>query len=108
MAIGYPLGAVIGGSIAAQLLKSGNWRVVFEFGAVCTAIFLPIVWWFVPESSAWLCRTQPPGALAEANRSLARLGYGPIAALPAPLATTSRGTPLGHLPAPASGGGPSW
>jgi benzoate transport len=95
MAIGYPLGAVIGGSIAAQLLKTGNWRVVFEFGALCTAIFLPIVWWFVPESVGWLCRTQPPGALAQANRSLARLGYAPIEALPAPLATTSRGTPLG-------------
>ena len=95
MAIGYPLGAVIGGSIAAQLLKGGNWRVVFEFGAVCTAIFLPIVWWCVPESVGWLCRAQPAGALAQANHSLARLGYGPIDALPAPLATTSRGTPLG-------------
>lgn len=95
MAIGYPLGAVIGGSIAAQLLKGGNWRVVFEFGAVCTAIFLPIVWWCVPESVDWLCRTQPPGALAQANRSLARLGYDPIEALPAPSAITSRGTRLG-------------
>src|SRR5579863_2723545 len=30
MAIGYPLGAIVGGSIAAQLLKGSTWRVVFE------------------------------------------------------------------------------
>jgi benzoate transport len=92
MAIGYPLGAIIGGSIAAHLLKSGNWRVVFEFGAASTAMFLPIVFWCVPESVGWLCQTQPPGALARINRSLARLGYAPIEALPARVARTSRGT----------------
>src|SRR5450631_2229026 len=39
MAIGYPIGAVIGGSIAALLLKQGDWRVVFVFGATATAVF---------------------------------------------------------------------
>ncbi|MGA8708632.1 MAG: MFS transporter [Steroidobacteraceae bacterium] len=76
MAIGYPLGAIIGGSIAAQLLKSGNWRVVFEFGAICTAVFLPLVYWCVPESVSWLCQKQPQDALSRLNRSLTRLGYG--------------------------------
>src|ERR1700680_2104428 len=33
MAIGYPLGAVVGGSIAAMLLARRDWRSVFEFGA---------------------------------------------------------------------------
>ena len=82
MAIGYPLGAIIGGSIAAQLLKGGSWRVVFEFGAICTALFFPLVLWCVPESVGWLCQIQPSDALARINRSLARLGYGAVAALP--------------------------
>jgi benzoate transport len=83
MAIGYPIGAVIGGSIAALLLKQGDWRVVFEFGAAATALFIPLVLWLVPESIAWLCQRQPPGALTSINRSLVRMGQKPIAALPA-------------------------
>jgi benzoate transport len=82
MAIGYPIGAVIGGSIASILLKSGDWRVVFQFGAVMTAVFIPLVWWFVPESIAWLCQRQPNGALASVNRSLVRMRQKPVAALP--------------------------
>jgi MFS family permease len=91
MAIGYPLGAIIGGSIAAHLLKSGNWRVVFEFGAICTAIFFPIVFWCVPESVGWLCQTQPANALERVNRSLVRMGYSPIGALPVAAPKTGRG-----------------
>ena len=34
MAIGYPLGAIVGGSIAAVLLSRSDWRAVFGFGAV--------------------------------------------------------------------------
>jgi benzoate transport len=82
MAIGYPIGAVVGGSIAALLLKGGDWRVVFEFGAVATAVFIPLVLWFVPESVSWLCRRQPAGALANVNRSLVRMGHAPVAELP--------------------------
>jgi benzoate transport len=82
MAIGYPIGAVIGGSIAAQLLKQGDWRVVFEFGAAATAAFLPLVFCFVPESVSWLCRRQPAGALAVVNRSLRRMRYSEVADLP--------------------------
>jgi benzoate transport len=83
MAIGYPIGAVIGGSIAALLLKQGDWRMVFEFGAAATALFIPLVWWLVPESISWLCQRQPAGALGSVNRSLARMGRSPVDALPA-------------------------
>jgi benzoate transport len=83
MAIGYPIGAVVGGSIAALLLKQGDWRVVFEFGAAATALFIPLVFWFVPESVSWLCQRQPSGALASVNRSLTRMGHPPVAQLPA-------------------------
>ena len=82
MAIGYPIGAVVGGSIAAALLKQGEWRVVFEFGAAATALFIPLVLWLVPESIAWLCQRQPAGALDSVNRSLLRMGQEPLAALP--------------------------
>jgi benzoate transport len=82
MAIGYPLGAVIGGSFAALLLKQGDWRVVFQFGAGATALFIPVVFLLVPESIYWLCQRQPLGALAKINRSLARMGHAAVSALP--------------------------
>lgn len=89
MAIGYPAGAAIGGLVAALLLKRGNWRVVFEFGAAATASFIPLVFWFVPESVSWLCQRQPAGALAAVNRGLRRMGYSPVAQLP-PIAVELR------------------
>jgi benzoate transport len=82
MAIGYPIGAVVGGSIAALLLRGGDWRAVFQFGAAATAAFVPLVFWLVPESISWLCERQPPGALARVNRGLIRMGHAPVAELP--------------------------
>jgi benzoate transport len=94
MAIGYPIGAVIGGSIAALLLKEGDWRVVFEFGAAATALFIPLVLWLVPESVSWLCRRQPAHALDDVNRGLRRMGYPPVAELPVISAEARRRTVL--------------
>lgn len=56
MSIGYPIGAVVGGTVAAHLLASGSWRSVFLFGAATTAVFIPIVVLLVPESPSWAHR----------------------------------------------------
>jgi MFS family permease len=82
MSIGYPLGAVFGGIVAARLLRGNDWRSVFYFGATVTAALIPLVFLFVPESVHWLVRKQPAGALDRVNRSLAKLGYAPASALP--------------------------
>jgi benzoate transport len=92
MAIGYPLGAIIGGSIAAVLLRRSDWRTVFEFGALVSGLLIPIVFCWVPESVVWLCQRQPAGALERINLSLARLGYARVDTLPAAaLAPRSQG-----------------
>ncbi|MFM9936787.1 MAG: MFS transporter [Novosphingobium sp.] len=82
MVIGYPLGATIGGTIAALLLKSGDWRVVFEFGAIATVVFIPLIWLFVPETPAYLLARRPPNALARINTSMAKLRLPTIDAMP--------------------------
>jgi MFS family permease len=82
MAIGYPVGAVLGGMAAAELLKVYDWRAVFYFGTVVTAALLPVVFFVVPESVHWLARKQPAGAVARINQTLGRMGHGPITALP--------------------------
>ncbi len=94
MVIGYPVGAFLGGLIAANLLKTHDWRNVFMFGGVATAVMLPLVWLFVPETPAWLEQKRPDGALAKINRTLAsfrlpaleRLGEQSAAAATASLA----------------------
>lgn len=83
MAIGFPLGGVIGGHFAATLLRSHDWRAVFWLGAGASAAFFPLVLLFVPESVPWLIARQPVGALAHINRTLARMGRPPATALPA-------------------------
>ena len=83
MAIGYPIGAVLGGLVVAQLLKGHDWRVVFHFGAIITAAFIPLVFLFVPESVSWLCQKQPRRALERINRALARMGHAAVGVLPA-------------------------
>ncbi len=84
MVIGYPLGGVLGGFVVEHLLAVGTWRDVFMAGAAATATFVPIVWWLIPESVAFLDRAQPAGALARINRILVRFGRGPVGALSAP------------------------
>ena len=82
MVIGYPIGAVIGGTIAALLLRDNDWRSVFQFGAFATATLIPIVYFFVPESIAWLCEKQPGNALQRINIVLKRMGKPAVASLP--------------------------
>lgn len=81
MVIGYPVGAFLGGLVAASLLKTHDWRAVFLFGGLMTAICIPLVLWLIPETPAWLAQARPAGALEKINRTLRGLGHAPLAAL---------------------------
>src|SRR5688572_14945928 len=59
MSIGYPVGAVLGGIVAARLLQGNDWRSVFYFGTAVTVALIPVVYFVVPESVHWLTRKQP-------------------------------------------------
>ncbi len=82
MTIGYPLGNVFCALLVSELLKTHDWRVVFEFAAILSAALFPVVWFGVPESISWLCRKQPAGALEKINATLKRMGRATIDALP--------------------------
>ena len=86
MAIGYPIGGVLGGSAAAWLLSHYDWRAVFIFGGLASAACLPIVWLRLPESIEFLAMKRPPNALERINAILARMGHGAASALPVPAA----------------------
>ncbi|MDE1146333.1 MAG: MFS transporter [Azospirillaceae bacterium] len=98
---GYPMGAILGGSAASWLLAvTGRWQSVFEFGAICTLCFIPLVLWLVPETIAFLLHKRPANALARINHTMVRQGREPLAALP-PLDVVKKGFSVAQLLAPA-------
>lgn len=99
MAGGYPIGTVLGGLAAAQLLAHYDWRSVFLFGAAWSAVMIVVTVWRVPESIAFLADRQPSGALDKINRILAAMGHASVSRL-APLGERAGRMPLSQLFAP--------
>ncbi len=75
MAIGYPLGGVVGGSAAAALLHTHGWQSVFVFGAIVTALMIIPVLLAVPESIDFLAMRGKGDVLSRINRILRRMGH---------------------------------
>jgi benzoate transport len=84
MAAGYPLGVIVGGAIASLLLARFDWRAVFEFGALATALLIPVAWLLLPESVSFLQQRQPARALERVNATLRRMGHAQVTELPRP------------------------
>ena len=78
MVIGYPLGGVIGGLAVQNLLVTGTWHDIFIWGAWCTAAFIPIVWFLLPESVSFLVRQKKSGTLERINRILTRFQHAQV------------------------------
>ncbi|WP_119729947.1 MFS transporter [Thermomonospora amylolytica] len=98
---GYAIGATAGGVIAAVLLDNGGWRPVFAFGAVATALLIPVVLWRLPESLDFLLTRRPAGALERLNRLLTAMRHAPVDALPpAPAKGRDAGPGLARILAP--------
>jgi MFS family permease len=82
MAIGYPVGATIGGVIAIQLIQDHGWPSVFLFGGALSILMIPVVVWLLPESLDFLLVKRPKNALPRVNAVLARMGRPALAVLP--------------------------
>ncbi|WP_298288228.1 MFS transporter [Novosphingobium sp.] len=83
---GYPLGAIIGGIAASEwLLPTYSWHAVFVFGAVVTAVLIPVILLLVPETAAYWATKRN---LAGVNRTLAAFGKPAISDLPVIVAGT--------------------
>lgn len=81
---GYPVGAVVGGSIVALLISTYGWRSAFLFGAILSGLMIPLVYRRLPESLDFLATRRPPAALGKINTILRRLGRPPLEKLPEP------------------------
>jgi benzoate transport len=95
---GYPLGATLGGSVAAFLITSSGWRSAFLFGAVCSALMVPLVIRALPESLDFLLARRPVDALPRLNDLLRRMGRPEVSQLPTrPEEPPPSGNPLDGL-----------
>ncbi|KQR07956.1 MULTISPECIES: MFS transporter [Xanthomonas] len=88
-ATGYPVGATIGGAIAALLVQHWSWPAVFWLGALGSLLCVPLVLAFLPESLDFLIARRPPHAHARFNAVLARMGMAPHPQLPLPPTQTA-------------------
>ncbi len=79
---GYPIGATLGGAIAALLITSYGWRSAFLFGAAASGLMIPVVIRSLPESLDFLLARRPPDALRRLNDLLRRMRRPEIAELP--------------------------
>ncbi|WP_188534252.1 MFS transporter [Kocuria dechangensis] len=79
---GYPIGATVGGLVAAPLIPQYGWQVIFGIGAALTVIMLAVSWKFLPESLDYLITRRPARALERVNGILTRIGKAPVEALP--------------------------
>jgi len=82
MHAGYPIGAIIGGLISVYLINAFGWRSVFIFGGAASAIMIPLVFLFLPESVNYLLDKQPRNALRDVNAIAGRLKLPLLETLP--------------------------
>lgn len=94
MAMGYPVGGVIGAVLAAVLLKTATWPAIFLVGAGWAAVLFPLVALGLPESPAFLAGSRASNALHKLNQLLVRCNQLPLDRLPAPPREARRGYAL--------------
>ncbi len=88
---GYSTGSIVGGLAAAWLLSGeGDWRSVFIFGGILSAVAWPLAFFILPESLDSLIARRPAGALERVNATLARLDHAPLSAMPDPEGASAR------------------
>lgn len=72
---GFAFGVYLGATFLSPLLKQYDWRVTFYLGSFLSFIFIPFVYFFVPETISYLERKRPENALERIQKIMHRLGH---------------------------------
>lgn len=101
--IGFPIGGMLGGLLAAYLLPNYGWPAIFMVASLFGVLMLPAMWRFLPEPIAPMIARPKSDTLKRVNDYLKRCGLQTVTQLPPP---TSDGqtTPLKALFAPGMAG----
>lgn len=100
MTIGYPVGGLIGGFAVAELVVTHGWQSVFVAGGLATAVFLPLIWFGLPESLEYLARKGTPAARHQIDAILARMGHPALGSDITLVAAPARGGSVAELLGP--------
>lgn len=79
---GFAFGVYLGATFLAPLLKQYDWRITFYLGAFLSLIFMPLVYFLVPETVSYIERKRPEDALERIQAILTRLGHPTPTTLP--------------------------
>jgi len=60
-----PLGGVLAGFLAAQIIPDYGWRVLFAAGGIVPMVLAVALWPVLPESPTFLARSTPPGSIGD-------------------------------------------
>jgi len=94
---GYPIGAMLTGFVAAEMLPQYGWQPLFVFAGVVSIAALPLVYLLLPESLEFLANQQGKGALKNINTVLRRMGHLQLAELPKKIVATRAGGGVSSL-----------
>jgi MFS transporter, AAHS family, 4-hydroxybenzoate transporter len=79
---GYPVGAVLSGLAANNLIANYGWRAMYFFAGIVTLLTIPFVFFLLKESLDFLFKKQPANALQKANSILIDMQLAPATILP--------------------------
>lgn len=82
--IGFPIGGMLGGLLAAFLLPTYGWPAIFIVASLFGLLMLPLVWRFLPEPIAPMIARPKSDTLQRVNDYLKRCGLQPVSQLPTP------------------------
>jgi benzoate transport len=82
MQAGYPVGATLGGMLAAVLITHYGWRAVYALAGFASTAMIFVVWRQLPESLEYLVTRQPKNALEKINKLLRSIGREPVSEIP--------------------------
>jgi MFS transporter, AAHS family, 4-hydroxybenzoate transporter len=79
---GYPVGAVLSGLVAAKVIPTEGWQIMFRIAGVISALSVPLVLLFLSESIDFYLNAQPKNALLKLNKILEKMNIQPLNELP--------------------------
>ncbi|GLU43953.1 MFS transporter [Muricauda sp. NBRC 101325] len=93
---GYPVGAVLSGLVAAEVVPNEGWQQLFRYAGLASFVTLPLIWFFLSESLEFYYKRQPQGALQKVNAILLKMNRPTLDELPEPT-KKSKGIPVKGL-----------
>ena len=79
---GYPIGAIITGFIAAEILPQHGWRPLFVLAGIVSFAAIPLVMIGLPESLEFLNKKRPKNALRKINKVFEKMALPALESLP--------------------------